>query len=142
MKRSSGVALLKGSIGISTILGGDCVLAAMLLGGLLSASPSSPAVGKLAAEGSGDGPLASFSEMIVAFCSLLLNPTAMCCGFVHSAHCGLPHGLCIPSPGARRRYLVHLLDHDLVVHVVVRLDVLQELARPVGAHVHQLFCSA
>jgi hypothetical protein len=33
--------------------------------------------------------------------------------------------LCKYSSGARRRYLVHLLYHDLIVHVVVRLDILQ-----------------
>jgi hypothetical protein len=95
------VALSKGSFGVSTILGGDSVLTAMLLGGLLLASHSIPNVGELAADGSGDGPLASFSEMIVAFCLLLLNPTAMCCGFVHSAHCGLPHGLSANLPPVR-----------------------------------------
>jgi hypothetical protein len=67
-------------------LGGDGVLAAMLLGGLLSASPSIPKVGKLAAdEGFGEGSQASFSETIIAFCSLLLNPTAMC---LNACHCG------------------------------------------------------
>jgi hypothetical protein len=76
--------LLKGSFGVSTIPGGDGILATMLLVGLVSASPSIPNVSELAANnGFGEGPLASFSEMIVAFCSLLLNPTAMCCGFVH-----------------------------------------------------------
>jgi hypothetical protein len=32
---------------------------------------------------------------------------------------------------------VHLLSDDLVMHVMVSLDVLQELVRAVGAHVNQ-----
>jgi hypothetical protein len=34
---------------------------------------------------------------------------------------------------------MHLLSDDLVIHVVVRLDVLQELVRSVGPHVNQFF---
>jgi hypothetical protein len=84
------------------IIGGDGVLAAMLLGGLLLVSPSIPKVGESAAdEGFGDGSLASSSEMIVAFCSLLLNLTAMCRGFLQSPHCGLPHGLSAYLPPVR-----------------------------------------
>jgi hypothetical protein len=49
---------------------------------------------------------------------------------------------CIFPSGARRRYLVHLLYHNLIVHVVVRLDVLQKLLRSVGFHVNQLLCPA
>jgi hypothetical protein len=94
--------LSKGSFGVSAILGGDGVLAAMLLGGLLSASLSIPKVGELDAdEGFGDGSPASSSEMVVAFCSLLLNPTAMCHGFGHSSHCGLPHGISAYLPPVR-----------------------------------------
>jgi hypothetical protein len=74
----------------------------MLLGGLLLFSPSTPKVGESAAdEGFGDGSLASSSEMIVAFCSPLLNPTAMCLGFLQSPHCGLPHGLSAYLPPVR-----------------------------------------
>jgi hypothetical protein len=60
------------------LLGGDGVLAAMLLGGLLSTSPSIPKLGKLV----DDGGIGDSSLMIVTFCSLLLNPTAMCLGFL------------------------------------------------------------
>jgi hypothetical protein len=107
--KSALVALLaKGSFGVSTIvsgdgllavmlLGGDGVLAAMLLGGLLSASPSIPKLGNLAA----DGGIGNGSLMIVAFCSLLLNPTAMCLGFLQSPHHGLPHGLSAYLPPVR-----------------------------------------
>jgi hypothetical protein len=104
MKRLSGEVLSKGSSGVSAILGGDGLLAAMLLGGLqlLLASPSIPKVGESAADkGFGDGSLTSSSEMIVAFCSLLLNLMAMCRAFGHSPHCGLPHGLSAYLPPVR-----------------------------------------
>jgi hypothetical protein len=37
--------------------------------------------------------------MIVACCSLLLKPTAMCLGFGQSDHLGLPHGLSLTAAG-------------------------------------------
>jgi hypothetical protein len=97
MKRALVALLSKGSFSVLTIVGGDGVLAAMLLGGLLSSFPSIPKLGELAADGGiGDGSL-----IIVAFCSLLLNPTAMCCCFLQSPHCGLPHGLSAYFPPVR-----------------------------------------
>jgi hypothetical protein len=39
--------------------------------------------------------------MIVAFCSMLLNQTAMCLGFLQLPHCWLPHGLSAYLPELR-----------------------------------------
>jgi hypothetical protein len=48
----------------------------------------------------------------------------------------------VASPTARRRYLVHLHLDNFMVHIMVGLNILEQLVRSVGAHVEDFLGAA